>query len=559
MAETARIEHFFQIITKVSRALHESPDSREALQVLVDTIAEVFQAKGCALRVMDSMGYELQLMAATGLSREYLDKGIVVADASLSEIYEDSLVVIKDVARDNRVQYPEAATEEGITSIIGVPFQVTGNMRMVLRIYFKEKVELKEGDHQLFHHLAQQSAIAIKNYLQHTRYMEAFRKVSSAIHEGQQVIDILETIVYKTQEIMEARGCIYWIVDTDMQQVYMKVTSGFQMSALAHIDYATLKDVFSLEEEREVYYQDVREDHRIPSSTKLGKQLVVSILGIPFHIVDQYKGILAVYFSTSRHMLRSEIEFVRDCGRQGAIALHKAFRYDERMLQAFRETIEGLVLALEAKDETTHGHSLNVANYARLTAKYMGLSEQEAEKLYRGGLLHDIGKIAMQDDVLNNLGNLDPEDMETIKKHPELGAETVKRLSMLHEITPIILYHHERYDGSGYPEGLGGEAIPLQARIMAVCDTFDAMTSVRPGMGGMSIHRALNELQEQSGTKFDPEVIRAFVRAIEENMDKVQPFPLKKAKEETEKEASGCKEKRKTPLQELVRRFTPGF
>ncbi len=557
MAENAGLEHFFEVITRVSRALHESTDLNETLQAMVDTITEVFGAKGCALRVLNREGNELELMASTGLSESYLEKGTVLADDSLSEVFEDSLVVIGDVADDPRIQYPDAALREGIISIVGVPFQVTGSMRMVIRLYFDTPLTLTDEDRHLLYFMAQQSAIAIKSAIQHTRYLETFRKVSAAIHEGEAVSDILETIVTKIHEIMEARGCIYWIVDTDQESVYLKVTSGFQMNALSGIDYPTLREVFRFDEDKAVFFKDVRQDPRIPSTTGLGKQMVISILGVPFPIVDQYKGVLAVYFSKPRDLLQSEIDFVRDSGRQGAIALHKAFRYDERMLGAFREIIEGLVLALEAKDLCTHGHSLNVANYGKMTAQQMGLSEREAEEVYRGGLLHDIGKLAMQDNILGNLGHLSPGDFETIKQHPVIGAKIIGRLSLLNEVTPIILYHHERWDGSGYPEGLMGQAIPLGARIIAVSDAFDAMTSDRPKKDNMSITRALNLLLLEGGTKFDPDVVRAFVSAIKENIDSVQPFTMPEGFG-NDVEAAAC-EKRKTPIPEWIRRCIPGF
>ena len=556
MAETARLEHFIEVVNKVSHALHESTDFNETLQAMVTTGTEIFDAMGCALRVLDPTGQYLELKASTGLSEQYLEKGPVAAGTGFSEVFDDQLVVINDVANDSRVQYPDAAREEGIVSIIGVPFQVTGNMRMVLRIYFDRTLDLREEDHRIVYYMAQQSAIAVKNAIQHTRYLETFRKVSAAIHEGEAVGDILENIVETLNEIMEARGCIYWIVDTDKQNVYMKVTSGFHMNSLSRISYETLKEVFRFEEEKEVFFKDVRKDSRIPSTTGLGKQMVISILGVPFPIVDQYRGILAVYFSKPRDLSQSEINFVRDSGRQGAIALHKAFRYDERMLNAFREIIEGLVLALEAKDICTHGHSLNVANYAKMTAKEMGLSEREAEEIYRGGLLHDIGKIAMQDNILGNLGHLSPGDFETIKKHPVIGAKIIGRLSLLNEVAPIILHHHERYDGSGYPDGLMGDGIPLGARVIAASDAFDAMTSDRPKKENMSIQKALNILQLEAGTKFDPTVINAFVKAIEKNIDLVRPFTMPEG-DPTSYAAS--RDKPKSSVPEWIRRCIPGF
>lgn len=555
MANTNRIKYFFEVMTSLIRISFEYSNTDDMLQELANTITQVMEAKGCTLRAINSTNCEFQVRAATGLSQTYLDIEKEMDDTTPYEIFENSLEVIEDVAKDNHIQYPDAALDEGIVTVIGLPFQVTENLHMLLRIYFDKKVEITPEDRYLFYYLAYQISIAIKNSIQRNSYLEAFRGVSSAIHEGQQVSDILENIVYSIQEIMDSRGCIYWIVDTELKQVYMKVTSGFQLSNLSHIDYDTLHDIFSLYNDKEVFFHDVRDDSRIPSSSKLGKQMVVSVLGIPFEIVDKYKGILAVYFSNPRSMTQSEIHFVRDCGRQGAIALHKAFRYDENMLQAFRETIEGLVLTLEAKDVSTHCHSLNVANYAKLTAKYMNLPERDVGRIYRGGLLHDIGKIALQDDILYNLGRLSSKNVEIVKKHPQLGSETVKRLSLLNEVTPMVLYHHERYDGTGYPDGLEGEAIPLDARIIAVCDTFDAMTSERPHMGGISIFEALNVLQEKSGTKFDSEVIEAFVRAIEENIEEVQPFPLKKKVCGKEKAKSGSKNNWMSQLSEMMRRF----
>ncbi len=559
MAEKAGLEQFFKVISTVSRALHESADLNETLRVMLETISDFFGAKGCTLRVLDAAGKEFELMAATGLSSSYLEKGVIIADSNHFEVFEDQLIVINDVAHDPRVQYPAAAIKEGLVSIIGVPFQVTGAMRMVLRIYFDRPYELKGEDRRLLYYIAQQSATAIKNSIQHSRYMDVYRKVAAAIHEGDAVEDILETIVTTIREVMEARGCIYWIVDTEQQSVYLKVTSGFQMNTLSHIGYDTLKDVFRLDGDKEVFFKDVRNDARIPSTTGLGKQMVISILGVPFHIVDQYKGVLAVYFSRPRELLQSEIDFVRDAGRQGAIALHKAFRYDERMLAAFREIIEGLVLSLEAKDLCTHGHSLNVANYGKMTALRMGLSEREAEEIYRGGLLHDIGKLAMQDNILGNLGHLSPGDFETIKQHPVIGAKIIGRLSLLNEVSPIILYHHERYDGSGYPEGLSGEAIPAGARIIAVSDAFDAMTSDRPKKENMSITKALNLLQLEAGTKFDPDVVRAFVAAIEENIDSVKPFTMPEEVASNDNWHVAACEKRKKGIPKWIRRCIPGF
>ncbi len=559
MPESAGYKRFFEVVSRMTGTLQTGADLEETLQAMVEAVSGVYGAKGGILRFLDPAGAETGILASTGLSRSLLEQGAGIADSSLPELYEDRLVIIQDAANDSRVSEPEQVLREGISSIIGIPFQAAQDTRMVLWLFFENPQSFDIEDASILYYTAVQCAASARNSILQTRYLETFSKVSAAIHEGQETREILNSIVTNIQDITSARGCIYWIVDTSGRQIHMKATSGFQMESLSAVSYETLKEVFRFHEEKDVFFEDVREDPRIPSTTTLGKQMVTSILGIPFSIVDQYKGILAVYFSQARSLMQLEIEFVRALGRQGAIALHKAFRYDERMLKAFRETIEGLALALEAKDVCTHGHSLNVANYSYLAARQMNLSEQEAETIYHAGLLHDIGKIAMQDNILDNLGNLQPDDFEIVKKHPVIGARIIGPLSFLADAAQLILYHHERYDGSGYPEGLTGEAIPLGARIIAVSDCFDAMTSQRLGTETVGVKKALGRLKEQSGTSFDPEVVRAFVKAIEENPDEVRPFNMPEDYFTRHSETFKAHEKKRSPLAQMLRKCVPGF
>ena len=175
------------------------------------------------------------------------------------------------------------------------------------------------------------------------------------------------------------------------------------------------------------------------------------------------------------------------------------------------------------------------------------------------GLLHDIGKIAMDDTILANLGNLMPGDMETIKKHPVIGARIIAPLSSLANVAELIRSHHERYNGTGYPEGLIGEAIPLGARIIAVTDSFDAMTSQRPGTQTVGVKKAMSLLLEQAGTTFDPEVVRDFVRAIEKNPEAVAPFTLTEDYLSQHVRACTKSEKQSSPLARMLKKCVPGF
>ncbi len=176
----------------------------------------------------------------------------------------------------------------------------------------------------------------------------------------------------------------------------------------------------------------------------------------------------------------------------------------------FASSVRALTSAIDAKDRYTHGHSERVARYAVCLAEEMGLSKEQLDTIYLGGLLHDIGKIGIDDQVLNKPGQLTPEEYEHIKKHPQLGYDILRGVRQLQKILPIVLHHHESWDGSGYPHGLAGESTPLLARITAVADAFDAMSSDRPYRRGMPDEKLDKIMQEGAGRQWDPNVIDAF-------------------------------------------------
>ena len=521
------ITHDYQrmlgIFAAASRAVHTGETLDDILETILGQIKEAFNAKGCTIRTPDLSTGQLKLLAATGLSETYLEKGPVKNSSQISEIYENSPVFIKDVQNDPRVQYSEAAQSEGIASILGFPFKIVGSHRMVLRIYFPHPMDLSETDLQFIEALVEQCAIAIRYALLHNRYFETFRQVSSAIHEGTDTAEILRCIVTHVSDIMEAKGSIFWIVNKADLKIEDKVCHGFNYNSLLGVDYQTLNAIFEPAKGSMVFIEDARYDERIPNLERLGKKRVRSITGLPFDIVDPYVGILAVYFGNHRPLLKSEIEFLQALGEQGAISLHKTLRYDENMLATFRQTVEGLALAIEAKDSITHGHSLRVAHYARLTAQGMGLSNRQAETIHRAGLLHDIGKIGMGDKVLERLGRLSAKEMDLVRKHPVIGERIVAPLAFLGDVVPLVRHHHERYDGSGYPDGLKGGQIPLGARILAVCDAFETMITGRPNMPRLDAAQAVERLQQGAGSLFDPEVAETWIHIVKTRPGELSP------------------------------------
>src|SRR5208283_3854426 len=175
-------------------------------------------------------------------------------------------------------------------------------------------------------------------------------------------------------------------------------------------------------------------------------------------------------------------------------------------------TIEALALAIEAKDDTTHDHLHRVRTYAVEIGKELGLTENELEALRAAALLHDIGKLAVPEHIINKPGRLTPEEFEKMKVHPLVGAEILERVAFPYPVAPIVRSHHERWDGSGYPAGLSGEEIPIGARILAVVDCLDALASDRQYRPAMPLDQAMRHVKERADTWFDPKIVSLLER-----------------------------------------------
>ena len=177
----------------------------------------------------------------------------------------------------------------------------------------------------------------------------------------------------------------------------------------------------------------------------------------------------------------------------------------------FLGTVQGMVSAIDAKDQYTRGHSQRVAWLARALARKCGLTESEARRIYLAGLVHDVGKIGVPEQVLRKTGKLDEDEFAWIRKHPEIGSRILKDIPQMDDILPAVLHHHERWDGAGYPARIAGEEIPIFARIVALADAFDAMSSTRTYRSARPREFVLAEVRRCSGTQFDPALVEPFL------------------------------------------------
>lgn len=240
------------------------------------------------------------------------------------------------------------------------------------------------------------------------------------------------------------------------------------------------------------------------------------ILQIPLKIQNKPFGVINVTDKEGDLPFNQEdLKILESLSASVSVAIQNELRRRE-METVYLELVKTLAEAIETKDSYTRGHCERVTEVSLKIAKTMGLPIQQIRDILLAGLLHDVGKIGIPEDILSKTGPLDPEERALIQEHPDLGLNIIKHVGFLGEAKAIIAQHHERYDGTGYPQGLKGEAIHLGARILAVADSFDAMAAERPFRRPLSKGMILEEIRLQAGFQFDPQVVDIFLTLLAE-------------------------------------------
>ncbi len=342
-------------------------------------------------------------------------------------------------------------------------------------------------------------------------------EISRALTASLDVDVVLLSIVEKAVELLHCQTGSLLLVDEDAKELVFKVAlppAGEQLIDTrlplgVGIVGAVARDG------KPLIVNDAKADPRhysgIDASTTLTTR---SLLCVPLISKERVIGVVEVLNKTDGTLFDEEdSESLAAFATQGAIALENARLYSN-LKRAFAETVRVMTNAIEARDPYTAGHTERVTRLALGIARELGWSRERLETLEIGALVHDIGKIGVADSILRKPTRLTKEEYTKMKAHPVVGAAMLEGVSMLRPILPYILYHQERYDGTGYPFGLKGKEIPEEGRLLAVVDTFDAMTSDRPYRNGMGQEVAIAEIVRHRGSQFDPDIVDALLRVF---------------------------------------------
>ncbi len=539
-----RMQNLQEIATSMTSTL--SLD--EVLQRIANGALKSLRTQAVALWVVDERDNTLELMTTV----TSLGKGII---SRLEKMMEMRARDVKLPMKEGQNMLVDALLHKKIilgqdfTSDIMGPPSILTLLQKILRIQAitvipllaKDKVvgaitfptppqeEITEEEIRLMTMFANQAAIAIHNaelyneILHRVQTIEAMREIDRTVLSGLTLKEVTEAIASTIGKLIPYDRASIAVLEDGTFAIVASLANG-QVAIPKEIRISATETFLSevVAGQQPVYRPDISSrEHLYRYDKQLLEEGITSDLVIPFVARGKVLGTLNLGRYQRNGFDEKAISLARDLARQLAIAIDNAQAY-ERLKTQNLQTISALAAAVEAKDPYTSGHNEKVTQFAVAIAEKMELSPDEIEDLRVAGLLHDIGKIGIPDSVLNKPARLTSAERIMINSHPVIAAEIVGKIEALTHLVPPIRHHHEWYDGNGYPDGLKEEEIPLMARILAVADGFEAMTSERPYRRPLTEEEALAELGKGAGTQWDPQVVEVFVKIMKKERARSQ-------------------------------------
>ncbi len=353
--------------------------------------------------------------------------------------------------------------------------------------------------------------------------LDLIYEVSKKIGSVPRMAQMLEQVIKMTQKTLNASAASILLFRDNDQELYFEVASGPVGKALRQVKLSTQYGIAGQvartgeplivnDVSRSENFHKMIDDYT-GFSTK-------SLVCAPLAVHRKILGVIEVLNKLDGSQFEDQdMDAVISVANTAAMAIENT-KLHQTVLDAYKTTIKTLAATIDAKDPYTRGHSQRVMEYALLTGANLSLSPEEMETLEYAGILHDIGKISIDTTILNKPGSLTEAEWEIIQEHSTIGANLLRGISFLEKASELVLYHHERFDGKGYPTGLKGDALPLGARIIAVADAFDSMTTDRSYRAAMTVDQAIKELKRCSGDQFCPVAVKAFSSGISINAGK---------------------------------------
>ena len=443
----------------------------------------------------------------------------------IKEIYPDGrrgIIVITGYADS---EAPIRAIRVGVDDFIYKPFepqQLLHSIKRSLQIcrLEQEKDEYYGEMQQMRDKLEEYSNTLEDKVRDKTKELILLFEVGREITASLKLDKVLAAIVERTADILQAKICCILLFNPDKNDFYVAAARGVPKDIITHTRIVMGESLsgWVLENRTALFLADVDAESRF-SERNEEKYYSGPFMSVPLIVKNTAIGVLNVNCPISKEVFEDDdLDFLKGVADHASIAIENARLYTN-LEKVYLEIITTLTSIIEMKDHYTKRHSERVTRYAVSIAKAMGLSENEVELIDSACQLHDLGKISVHEHILTKPGKLTNEEWNEIKNHPLKGADMLKPLTFLNDVVNLVEQHHERFDGTGYPYGYKGEDIKLGARIMAVADSFDAMTTDRPYAEPLNFEEAISELKRCKGSQFDPKIVDIFVKILRETPD----------------------------------------
>lgn len=509
-----RLTHLISAGVTLSTTL----DVESVLQQIAQAAQNTLEAQFAFVALLDQAG-GFNRSAHAGYAPTLLEKlATDPASNTLVQTVLNQAVPLR--LRDARKKFPSLPIpDSALRALLAVPIRLRQSSIGAILVFGKQGGNpFSENDEALMNLLAAQSAAAIETTW---LYQELRSMLATATHLYQ-----LSARILSSERLSDAAGAI--------------AETAFQLSKGSAAGIVLLSPEKQIEARVQIDESGLHPgaQHPLPlinDALEHGQTIIISgrnntqRICLPLQTPRRQYGALWLEVDENQAASARFTDTMRSLANQAAIALERSIllvetrKQAEQLEAAYREleatydqTLRALSSALDARDRETEGHSLRVSRLATELSKRLGFTPEQAKVMERGAILHDIGKIGISDNILLKPGPLTAEEWEVMRLHPEIGARIIEGVPFLKETLPVIRYHQERWDGSGYPIGLKGYDIPLMARIFAVVDAFDALTSERPYRQPISMMEAIEYLRSNAGILFDPDIVAAFARMAED-------------------------------------------
>jgi response regulator RpfG family c-di-GMP phosphodiesterase len=517
-----------ETLERVSRALGESLDLWSLLRLICRESAQMFKTQAAFLWLLD--GGELVGFSAYGPNaHQFIGMRYPIYDPHLlgARVARERKSILINDALHSAFADPKLNEMFSIQAMMGIPLLKGGRILGALMITDSEDPHrFTDEDLQTATIFGSHAALAIENaqlFKQsnlHLEHEKALREIDLAITSAPDLDTNLKVVLYQTCRQLEVDACAILLLDSGTQTLNYASAQGFQSSLIeqSNIRLGEGRAGNSVLERRIFGRAEIEALRQVPDRADIiSAEGFLAYFIAPLVTKDRLLGALEIYHHAPLRIDADWLKFLETLAGQAAIAVENATmftdlqRSNEELALAYEAAIEGWARALELRDKETEGHTRRVTDMTIKLAQAMGISDPALRHMRRGALLHDIGKMGIPDSILLKPEALTPAEREIMQQHPAYAYELLKGISYLREDLDIPYCHHEKWDGTGYPRGLKGEQIPLSARIFAVADVYDALTSDRPYRKGWSHETTLEYLKLESSSHFDPQIVEAFL------------------------------------------------